>query len=355
MTRRLLLALALVAGLLAPAATAAGRPGGPEVVGGQPAAPDEYPFMVGLLHRNVINPFQAQFCGGSLISPDTVLTAAHCVEGVGATELDVLVGTNRLDGSGTRLHARRIVTHPGYNRRTNGNDLAIVQLGTQLPQALVATVQPGEEALWWPGTLATVIGWGTRSATRQSFPVQLYEVDLPIVSDASCSNAYDDLFLASKMLCAGDLANGGEDSCQGDSGGPLLVPDPPRMVQVGIVSWGIGCARRRYPGVYTRLATYASFVNRWLDPDEVPDPPSRLRHRSDVGGHPAIAWDAPLFDGGTRITDYVVSFPNLGQSFTVAGNHRWAALPLPSGRHLVRVQAENAIGLGAPKQLFVNA
>jgi secreted trypsin-like serine protease len=88
---------------------------------------------------------------------------------------------------------------------------------------------------------------------------------VPIVGDRGCRAAYGSAFIATKMLCAGDLARGGRDSCQGDSGGPLFVPDGQGgVVQVGIVSWGVGCGLRRFPGVYTRLARYAGFVNQFV-------------------------------------------------------------------------------------------
>lgn len=358
------LAAALVVGLLAPAARAGGqppRPGetgpGAEIIGGVPADPGEYPFMVALLRRGVTDRFEAQFCGGSLISPDTVLTAAHCLDGWRASAIDVLVGTNTLagGGGGTRVPVRRLRVHPGFNSFTYGNDLGIIQLGTELPDAPVATVQPGQGGLWPPGTMATVMGWGNLSPAGNHFPLLLHEVDLPILPNPQCGDLYGSIFIDAKMLCAGDVADGGEDSCQGDSGGPLIVRDGPDPVQVGIVSWGIGCAQREYPGVYTRLAQYSAFVNPYLDPDTAPNRVERVRGERVTPTSFKITWRAPVFDGGTRITQYRVAIPALSRNHPVPAGQTWLRLRnLPPGRHLVQVTATNAVGTSAPRTVAIN-
>jgi secreted trypsin-like serine protease len=239
-----------------------------EIIGGQHPDPGEYPFMVALLRRYEPNRHQAQFCGGSLIAADVVLTAAHCVDRRRVDRLDILVGTHVLTSGGQRRRAVQIRMHPGYNRRTSGNDLAIVRFAPAVAHPPVTTIQPGQGSLWAPGTLATTIGWGDTNpnANQASYPNRLYEVQVPIVSRADCEAAYGAEFMAMKMVCAGDMVNGGEDSCQGDSGGPLIVPDGADWVQVGVVSFGTGCADRRFPGVYTRVASYSAFLSPYLDP-----------------------------------------------------------------------------------------
>jgi hypothetical protein len=153
-------------------------------------------------------------------------------------------------------------------------------------------------------------------------------------------------------VCAGDLIDGGEDSCYGDSGGPLIVPDGPEWVQVGIVSTGTDCARRRFPGLYTEVAAYA-FVQRYLDPDSVPDPVRRLRRRAAFGAG-FLDWNAPFFDGGTNIVRYRVDLPGLGRSLSVPGSRTDAVLPnLPSGRHLVHVRAVNEVGLSRVRGVHI--
>jgi secreted trypsin-like serine protease len=265
---RLLLALALLVGVLAPLAAPAQAAPDSEIIGGVQADPGEYPFQVAILRRNVANRYEAQFCGGSLIGADVVLTAAHCVADRRADRLDVLAGTHRLaTGDGVRVHVVSKHVHPGYNPRTSGNDIAVLRLEVGVLEETVPVIGGGQFSLWDPGTLATVTGWGDRDRRDccVNYPINLYEVQVPILSNAQCSNAYGAGYIRTKMLCAGDLANGGEDSCQGDSGGPLVVPDGGSgWVQVGITSFGVGCARRQFPGVYTRLARYGPFINQFL-------------------------------------------------------------------------------------------
>ncbi len=360
---RTLAVVALVCGLLAPATAAVAQhgPGAPpdgEIVGGQPADPGEYPYQVALLRHGVANRFNAQFCGGSLISPDTVLTAGHCLDTSTAAEIDVLAGTHTLaqNGGGTRVRARRIRMHPGFNPNTLGNDIGIIQLSTELPYDDVGTVMPGEGGLWAPGTVATVTGWGNRSPNGSNFPFVLHEVDVPIQSDSYCGHPsrYGSDFIDAKMFCAGD-ADGGEDSCQGDSGGPIVVPDGPDLVQVGVVSWGIGCARARFPGIYTELASYSTFVNPYLDPDSSPDRVERLRGQRVTPTSFRMTWRPPTFDGGTRITQYRIRIAALGREHAVAGGQAFFRLRnLPPGRHLVQVTARNSIGTGAARTVAIN-
>ena len=258
--------------LLVPLAGPAHAEPDPEIIGGGQADPGEYPFMVALLRRSVADRYQGQICGGTLISDQAVLTAAHCIVNDviqrRANRLDVLIGSNRLaPGPGQRLHVAAVHVHPGYNPRTSGNDIAVIELEAPVAQDPIPVIQPGQFDLWDPGTVATVIGWGDRDRRDNvnAYPVRLYEVTVPIVTNAQCSNAYGGAYLKTKMVCAGDLANGGRDSCQGDSGGPLFVPDGGSgVVQVGVVSFGTGCGIARFPGVYTRVARYTSFLAPYL-------------------------------------------------------------------------------------------
>ncbi len=354
--RRLLFLLAtlgLVAGLLGPAGQTAQA--GPEIVGGQPADEGEYPFMAGILHRGVSDRFFAQFCGGSLISPDTVLTAAHCMVGETAATLDVLVGTNHLDpGDGVRLPVRRVRVHPAYNGNTNDNDLAILQLGTELPDEIVANMQPNQTALGAPGVDATAIGWGnTHYPGQPQFPHDLFEVVVPMVSNADCAAAYQSDFIARSMVCAGAT---GRDTCQGDSGGPLLVPNGPDWVQVGITSFGQGCGVAGFPGVYSRVSTYAAFINPYHDPDTPPNAPARASS-APAGPHSVrVSWSPPVFDGGTRITQYRVRIPSLARLRIVDGSVRSVVFAnLPPGQRQVVVRAVNAIGIGAGRTITISA
>jgi secreted trypsin-like serine protease len=273
---KLLLLLALVVGLLAPAATASGqaapeatRAPDSEIIGGGQASPGEYPFMVALLKRNVADRWQAQFCGGSLLAPRLVLTAAHCLTYPTrpAGSLDVLVGTNFLGGTaGQRIHASQIIVHPNYNPNTSSNDIALVRLASSAMESPIRIQPAGQPGLSAGGRTATVTGWGDRTQSDNTvfYPRQLFEVTVPIVNNQGCRAAYGSSYIAATMLCAGDRANGGRDSCQGDSGGPLFVRNGMQWAQVGVVSFGTGCGLRRYPGVYTRVSTYRNFINYYM-------------------------------------------------------------------------------------------
>jgi secreted trypsin-like serine protease len=270
---RLLLLLALVVGLLAPVATASAQVPEPrrpdtEIIGGGKASNGEYPFMVALLKRNVADRYQAQFCGGSLIGENVVLTAAHCVYGRAANRLDLLIGTNVLGGTGgARIHAQSIHIHPNYNPNTSNNDIAIVRMASSY-MAPTLPIQPANQpGLSAGGRIATVIGWGDRTANEDVvfYPRQLFEVTVPIVNNPGCRAAYGTSYFAGTMLCAGDRVNGGRDSCQGDSGGPLMARNGGQWYQVGVVSFGTGCGLRRYPGVYARVSSYRNFINFYLN------------------------------------------------------------------------------------------
>ena len=182
---------------------------------------------------------------------------------------------------------------------------------------------------------------------------------MPVVSDADCLAAYPDprfpdWMTAEQSVCAGDLVDGGEDSCQGDSGGPLLVPDDSDWLQIGIVSTGQGCALPRYPGIYTEVSNFP-FINRFLDPDDVPDRVTHLRGGRAFGAA-FLDWQAPFFDGGTRITRYRIDLPDLGRAQSVVGTRTDAVLrELPPGRHRVEVRAVNALGQSQARAVYVNA
>lgn len=233
------------------------------VVGGEDAPEGAYPWIVAL----------SRGCGGTLIAPDRVLTAGHCVEGLRVSELRMFVGaqTRRKGGydyDGLRVRATEVASHPRYRSLENGgpsNDVAILKLS-----APVTTVAPvrlatrAEEPLFAGGEEATVIGWGVTRTDLQRAPLAtgLQQGGLRILPDDSCNRVYgqDDSYRRSVMLCARSrnrFRTPNTSPCVGDSGGPLVVGD----TQVGIVSFGISCGALHEPTVFTRVANLRSFID----------------------------------------------------------------------------------------------
>jgi secreted trypsin-like serine protease len=229
------------------ARTAAVAPVAPPVVGGTRAAQGEFPFMVRL----------SMGCGGALYSPTVVLTAAHCVSGSGNnTSITATAGVVDLNStSAIKVKSTKVLQAPGYNG--SGKDWALIKLATpiNLPTLKIATTTTYNTGNF------TIAGWGsaTEGGAQQRY---LLKATVPFVSDSTCNapNSYNGQVIAAQEICAG-FAAGGTDTCQGDSGGPMFRKDSAgAYIQVGIVSWGNGCARPNYYGVYTEVSTFASAI-----------------------------------------------------------------------------------------------
>ncbi|WP_374108986.1 trypsin-like serine protease [Streptomyces sp. CC228A] len=245
--------------LVAPAPAAADG----VVVGGQAATTSEAPWVVALASRDRFGRIRAgQFCGGVVIAPAKVATAAHClqeevlgVDPASIRDLKVIAGRTELRGSGGReIAVKEVVVNPAYDPATNAGDAAVLTLAEPLPAAHVLPVAPVGDPAYEPGTEARVYGWGDTTGVG-TYAYGLRVATVGVLPDAACERAYPGgraavRYLADTMLCAGD-PQGGRDACQGDSGGPLVA----RGRLIGLVSWGSGCGRADNPGVYTRAAT----------------------------------------------------------------------------------------------------
>ncbi|NOX61864.1 MAG: serine protease [Chloroflexi bacterium] len=245
----------------------------PDIIGGEDAPPDAWPWMTALVFSDAANDFEAQFCGGSLIAPNWVLTAAHCVEELlSPSEVQVIVGAYDLTNAPPRINVKRFIIHQDYNPSTVDSDIALLELEKPSNQPLAPVIGPDNSTLAAPGVMATVIGWGTTNAVKPVFPTILQQVSVPIVSNETCneSQSYDGA-VTPNMLCAG-YAEGGKDSCQGDSGGPLMVPNGDSWVQAGIVSWGYECAAPNLYGVYTRVSNFKAWIETRTGPLDAPTP-----------------------------------------------------------------------------------
>ncbi|MEU8772301.1 serine protease [Streptomyces sp. NPDC048606] len=267
--RALVGALALVAGAAAtPLAPAPGAAADGVVIGGKPVKVADSPWVVALASRDRFGGIRdGQFCGGVLVAPTTVVTAAHClgrqvlggpVESL--TDLRVITGRTELHGDeGREIAVSAARVNPDYDARSNAGDLAVLELAEAVPAAHVLPMATAGDEAYAAGTDADVYGWGDTSGFGD-YAYGLRAARVTVLDDESCLRAYpggaDGRYLAESMVCAGDQG-GGKDACQGDSGGPLVA----RGRLIGLVSWGRGCGRADSPGVYTRIAPLVAFVS----------------------------------------------------------------------------------------------
>ncbi|KAH8378200.1 hypothetical protein KR093_010014 [Drosophila rubida] len=218
------------------------------IVGGVEASIEEYPYQISLQRTY-------HMCGGSLIGEGVVLTAAHCVDSSTAFSAKVRIGSTRKESGGVLVPIKRVHRHPKYNPQIIDYDFAVLELqsynATNVTQAFVQLPEQNDDIA--DGTLVTISGWGNTQSAVES-DVVLRAVIVPKVNQTLCDVAYGG-GITERMLCAG-LSEGGKDACQGDSGGPLVADG----TLWGVVSWGYGCARPEYPGVYSRVAS----VREWI-------------------------------------------------------------------------------------------
>ncbi|MFI9646509.1 trypsin-like serine protease [Streptomyces sp. NPDC052040] len=274
----------------APAAAGTAKPS-PFIIGGTETSIASAPWMVQLGYYDPATD-KGYFCGGTLVAPNKVLTAAHCVAGLNwAANGVVRSGSADLDG-GTAVGVLHQWNHLHYSPGTLQNDIAVLTLAAPLEQQWLRLAASNDSSLYTSGTTATVYGWGlTSGADGADLSATLRKVSLPLVPDATCNSAMksvigQDYFAEGSMICAGTPATGSDEgtrsTCNGDSGGPLVVGGK----IVGVVSWGVqGCtAKGAYP-VFTKVSSYTWAAQPRIDDTDLSyDGRADLLARTPSGG-----------------------------------------------------------------------
>lgn len=220
------------------------------IVGGRPVHIDDMPYIVNLRKRGSF------YCGGSLITPKCVLTAAHCTNKAKAKDITVQAGATYLDETFNKRSVKKIFLPESYSKKTLDNDIAIFLLNAPLRGRFIQTIDLSDDAPQ-KGDFVKVSGWGL-TKENGTFSQQLRSVYVQVLDHEECRTAYHNHRNVTKsMFCA--MVPGVKDACAGDSGGPAVLDEQ----LVGVVSWGRGreCARKKSPGVYVNIQA----LRNWID------------------------------------------------------------------------------------------
>ncbi len=267
--------IAVLSACLSLVAAPAGAALRPRVLAGSQATSAQWPFIAALVQHGQ-DAFDGQFCGGSVIAPTVVLTAAHCVTGSSAGSIDVVTGRAQLSASqlGQRLAVRSISVDPSYSATTEHHDAALLRLASPTRAPAVSLAGSADAALLTIGSPLSVAGWGLLDNNGDE-PDILHAATIQALRIGRCQDAYGSDVTSSLMICAGTPVTGVPDACQGDSGGPLVSGAGSAARLVGLVAFGgERCGDPSAPGVYTRVSAEVPWITRMLG-----YPPRRPRGR----------------------------------------------------------------------------
>lgn len=306
-----------------------------QVVGGKESTPYSRPYQVALLMNG------RQGCGGTLISKDWVLTAAHCLDNASTSSLTVKVGAHRMSGNdGQTIRVSQIISHEywnGANGIRSGYDIGLLKLASPASSEFTPAKLPSteiEQNHANVGDYVTVSGWGL--TYNQGSPSDvLREVDLPVISNSSCSSQLN-YSIPSSVICGG--GTGGVSACNGDSGGPYAVKVAGEFYSIGTVSWGIGCQGAT---AFTRTTSYLDWIKQKTGIGKVEPTEPTANFSFSVNGYTVNFADSSSDSKG--ITSYSWQFGDGNSSSIRNPSHTYSS----DGTYNVKLTVVNSDGKNA--------